>query len=73
MKNKRTFPLLMLIWVSFLLSANAFSQGAAQGGKPDLSVEMVAVKDKKQIENVDIRSRSFELVATVTNKGTCQI
>ena len=63
MKNKRTFPLLMLIWVSFLFSANAFSQ-------PDLIVKMVAVKDKKQIEDVHIGSRSFQLVAKVTNKGT---
>ena len=63
MKNKRTFPLLMLIWVSFLFSANAFS-------RPDLIVKMVAIKDGKQIENVPIGSRSFQLVATVTNIGT---
>ncbi|MDD9975802.1 MAG: T9SS type A sorting domain-containing protein [Candidatus Poribacteria bacterium] len=70
MKNKRTFPLLMLIWVSFLFSANAFSQG---GGKPDLIVsKMVVVKNGKQIEKVHINNREFRFVATVTNKGAVQ-
>ena len=70
MKNKRTFSLLMLIWVSFFFSANAFSQGTGQSGKPDLTVKMVAVKDNKQIEDVHIHNRSFQLAATVTNNGT---
>ncbi len=69
MKNKRTFLLLMLISVSFLFSANAFSQGPG----PDFSVKMVAVKNGKQIESVhieDLDDREFEFVATVKNEGT---
>ena len=67
MKNKRTFPLLMLIWVSFLFSANAFSV-------PDLIVEMVVfgenVERVERQAGVHIDNRSFQLVAEVTNKGT---
>ena len=68
MKNKRTFPLLMLIWVSFLFSANAFS-------RPDLVVKMVVVKAEnvemvEERANVHIDNRSFQLEATVTNIGT---
>ena len=67
MKNKRTFPLLMLIWVSFLFSANAFSV-------PDLIVEMVvAGENVERLERqagVQIDNRSFQLVAKVTNTGT---
>ena len=72
MKNKRTFPLLMLIWVSFLLSANAFSQGTVQGDKPDLIVKMVAERIiiiPTQIESLNINHRDFRLTATVTNDG----
>ena len=66
MKNKRTFPLLMLIWVSFLFSANAFSQRS----RLDLSVKIVAVKNGNQIDIVDINKREFQLIATVKNSGS---